>query len=307
MAETSKGRVLITGGSGLIGTRLSEMLAMKGFEVAWLSRSSKKEHGYKTYTWDIERGEIEKEALEGLEAVIHLAGAGVAEKRWTKERKKLILESRTKSTGLLVEKLSLVKEKPKVFVGASAIGYYGADTGDTLQNETSPAGEDFLAKVVQSWEASSDDIDALGIRRVLIRVGVVLSRDGGALPEILAPLKWGFGAPLGSGSQWMSWIHIDDLCRLFVEAVENASYKGVYNGVAPCPATNKEITRAAAEVLNKPLWLPPVPAFVLKLALGEMAQIVLGGSMISSRKVEEMGFEFAFQGLDEALKSMLWK
>jgi uncharacterized protein len=307
MGETTKGKILVTGGSGLIGSRLSELLTEAGYEVAWLSRSSGTADKYKTYTWDIEGGVIQDGALEGLKAVVHLAGAGVADKRWTEARKKLILESRTKSTALLMEKLSGIGLKPKVFVGASAIGYYGADTGDAMVDEKSPAGDDFLAQVVKSWEASSAPIEGMGIRRVLIRVGVVLSNNGGALPQLLAPLKFGFGAPLGTGKQWMSWIHIDDLCRLFLEAIENTAYTGVYNGVSPSPVTNKEITKEAAKVLNKPLWLPPVPGFVLKVALGEMAQIVLGGSKISSKKAEEMGFKYDYTHLNSALKNILLK
>ncbi|WOK05966.1 TIGR01777 family oxidoreductase [Imperialibacter roseus] len=307
MRETTKGKILVTGGSGLIGSRLSELLTQAGYEVAWLSRSSGKADKYKTYTWDIERGEIQHDALEGVEAIVHLAGAGVADKSWTEARKKLILESRTQSTALLMEKLSALERKPKVFIGASAIGYYGADTGDVMIDEKSPAGDDFLAQVVKSWEASSAPVEGMGSRRVLIRVGVVLSASGGALPQLLAPLKFGLGAPLGTGRQWMSWIHIDDLCRLFLEAIENTAYTGVYNGVSPSPATNKEITTEAAKVLKKPLWLPPVPGFVLKVALGEMAQIVLGGSKISSRKAEEMGFKFDYTHLNSALKNILLK
>jgi uncharacterized protein len=307
MRETTKGKILVTGGSGLIGSRLSELLTQAGYEVAWLSRSSGTADKYKTYTWDIEGGVIQDGALEGLEAIVHLAGAGVADKRWTEARKKLILESRTKSTALLMEKLSALKRQPKVFIGASAIGYYGADTADVLIDEKSPAGDDFLAQVVKFWEVSSAAVEGIGIRRVLIRVGVVLSASGGALPQLLAPLKFGLGAPLGTGKQWMSWIHIDDLCRLFREAIENTAYTGVYYGVSPSPVTNKEITKEAAKVLNKPLWLPPVPGFVLKMALGEMAQIVLGGSKISSKKAEEMGFKFDYTHLNSALKNILLK
>ncbi len=300
-----KKKVLISGGSGLIGTRLSEMLVEKGYEVIWLSRSGGTGVPYKVVTWDISRGTLDVEALEGLEAVVHLAGAGVADERWTKKRKEIIMNSRTESTTLLMNRLSEVKDKPKVFIGASAIGYYGANTGNVPIDEESVNGSDFLARVVLAWERASDPVELLGIRRTLLRVGVVLSADGGALPEILAPLKWGFGAPLGSGNQWMSWIHIEDLCRLFVEAIENPNYNGTYNGVAPSPATNREVTKAAASVLNKPLWLPAVPGFALKLALGEMAQIVLGGSMISSKKVEKLGFEFRFPKLEVALKDIL--
>lgn len=305
MAETTQKKVLITGGSGLIGGHLSQLLAGQGYQVAWLSRGGPAGNPYQTFRWDVDKREIDEAALENLFAVVHLAGTGVADKRWTAERKREILESRTASTSLLVEKLSGLAEKPEVFVGASAIGYYGADTGDEWVYEASAPGSDFLATVVREWEAASSGIDSLGIRRVLVRVGVVLSDKGGALPEILAPLKWGFGAPLGTGRQWMSWIHIHDICRLMVEAIQNGEYKGVYNGVAPHPATNGEITKAAAKVLSKPLWLPPVPAFALKLLLGEMAQIVLGGNKVSSARASSQGFKFEFTQLDDTLKQLL--
>ncbi len=305
MSETPQGkRVLITGGSGLIGARLSKLLTNKGFEVAWLSRSRNPNAEFKTYQWNVERGEIDKDALENLYGVVHLAGAGVAEKRWTEARKKEIIESRTKSTSLIIGRLLEQKERPKVFVGASAIGYYGLDTGDTLLNEDSAAGSDFLAQVVKAWEVSSEPLLATEIRRVLVRVGIVLSKDGGALKELAAPIKWGFGAPLGNGRQWMSWIHVDDLCRLFVEALENESYEGIYNGVAPHPATNRELTAAAAKVLNKPLWLPPVPAFALKLVLGEMSGIVLGGNKVSGEKVRAQGFSVEYADLSGALSHL---
>lgn len=305
MSETPQGkRVLITGGSGLIGARLSRLLTDKGFEVRWLSRTRNLNAVYKTYQWNVEKGEIDKDALENLHGVVHLAGAGVADKRWTDARKKEILESRTKSTSLIVSRLLEQNERPKVFVGASAIGYYGLDTGDTLLNENSTAASDFLAQVVKAWEESSETLSASEIRRVLIRVGIVLSKEGGALKELAAPIKWGFGAPLGSGRQWMSWIHIDDLCRLFADTLQNEGYKGIYNGVAPHPATNRELTAAAAKALNKPLWLPPVPAFALKLVLGEMSGIVVGGNKVSSEKIMAQGFSVEYQDLSHALTDL---
>jgi len=305
-SETAK-RILITGGSGLIGRELSRLLTDRGFEVIWLSRFRNLSAQFKTFQWNVEKGEIDAGALDNLYGVVHLAGTGVAERRWTKSRKAEILESRTKSTSLLVGHLIRQKVQPKVFVGASAIGYYGLNTGDELVTEKSPAGSDFLAGVVKAWEGSYEPLASSGIRRVIIRVGIVLSADGGALKELAAPIRWGFGSPLGTGKQWMSWIHVQDLCRLFAAVLENEAYAGVYNGVGPEPATNRELTVAVAKALGKPMWLPPVPAFALRLALGEMSGIVLGGNRVSCERIENQGFTFEHARLANALVTLFYR
>ncbi|WKV13251.1 TIGR01777 family oxidoreductase [Marivirga harenae] len=293
--------ILITGGSGLVGTELSAILKENGYEVAHLTRNKKSDYPYKQFLWNIKNQEIEKEAIRFADVIIHLAGAGVADKKWTETRKKIIVESRTESTSLLYDTIKKIpNDAPKHIISASAIGYYGMDTGDKLVDEESKAGNDFLADVTQKWEASVDQFESLKIPTAKIRIGIVLTKKGGALPQLAQPIKLMAGAPLGSGKQWMSWIHIDDLTRLFLHLLEN-KFTGVYNGVGTNPATNKEVTKAVAKVLNKPLILPNVPAFAMKLLLGEMAQMVLGGNKVSAKKTLNSGFEFKYEKLEEAL------
>ncbi|MEM6841956.1 MAG: TIGR01777 family oxidoreductase [Bacteroidota bacterium] len=299
-------KVLITGGTGLVGTRLTQLLQEKGYTVTHLSRSVSGNEKVQTYQWNIEKKEIDPEALAGVDYIIHLAGAGIADKRWTDQRKELILKSRTESTALLKNSIAkLNSHSIKAFVSASAVGHYGIDTGDTWMIEESPSGDGFAAEVTRQWEAAVDEINQLNLRVVKIRVGIVLSEKGGALVKIMQPIKFGVGAPLGRGGQHMSWIHLDDLCRLFIFALEQNDMKGVYNGVAPQPATNEELTKKTANVLNKPLFLPNVPAFALKLMLGEMSQVVTGGNRVSSQKIEEAGFKFEYTHLREALVDLL--
>ncbi len=299
-------QVLITGGSGLIGSHLTQLLLKKKYSVAHLSRSEKNENGVKTYVWDIEKQEMDKEALATADYVIHLAGAGVADHRWTKSYKQEIIQSRTASARLLYNTVkNLKKNKIKAFLSASGVGIYGEDTGSAEILESSPHGTDFLAHVCEKWESSADKMEALGMRVVKLRTGMVLSEEGGALTKLVKPIKLGAGAPLGSGQQYISWIHIDDLCRMYLAAIENENYKGAFNAVGPRPVTNEELTKAAAKVLKKPLFLPNVPSFALKLALGEMANIVLGGNKVSSQKIEAMGFEFNYSTIDAALNDLL--
>ncbi len=298
-------KVLITGGTGLIGSRLTEMLLEKGCEVAYLSRRASEARGVKMYPWDPAKGSLAEEAIRGADSIIHLAGAGVADERWTAGRKKEILESRTQSSRLLYEALQRTPHRVKTFLSASAIGMYGADRGEELLTETSPAGDDFLAEVTKAWEGAVQPVAGLGIRTVLLRIGIVLSEKGGALAKMAQPVRLGAGAPLGSGKQWVSWIHVDDLCRMFLYALENPEVQGAYNAVAPEPATNEALTKGIAEVLGKPLFLPNVPAFALKLAIGEMAVSVLGSAKVSSQKITRAGFTYQYPGLNPALRHLL--
>ncbi|GAB2474871.1 TIGR01777 family oxidoreductase [Algoriphagus taiwanensis] len=290
--------ILITGGSGLVGQQITRLLEKKGYQVAWLSRSAQ---GQKSFLWDVEKGKIDPEALEWADAVIHLAGAGVAEKRWTPERKKLILESRTQSTQLLYSAIEKADNKPSTFISASAVGYYGFNTGTKLVDENSPAGDDFLAEVVIAWENEVKKMESLHLRTVLLRIGIVLDAEGGALGEMLKPPV---AAPLGSGDQWMSWIHIEDLARMFVFALEKTTLQGVYNAVSPNPATNQQLTQEAASAKGKPYLGIGVPGFALKLVLGEMAAMVLGGNRVSSQKIQKAGFQFEFFELSAALRDI---
>ncbi|OIN60389.1 TIGR01777 family oxidoreductase [Arsenicibacter rosenii] len=298
--------VLLTGGTGTIGRRLTQLLQEKGYAVSLLSRSAKPVPGVTVYTWDIKKGIIDPKAIETADYIIHLAGAGIADERWTDARKQEIIESRTQSTALLATALASHKHHVKAFVSSSAIGYYGGDSGDRPQVETSPAGTDFMAQVVRLWERSADQVAALGIRTVKIRTGVVLTMEGGALPKIAQPIKLGVGAPLGSGQQYMSWIHVDDICRMYMQALEDSSWQGVYNGVAPGPVTNESLTKQIAGILHKPLFMPNIPAFGIKLLFGEMAIAVLGSSNVLNKRIkEETTFRYGFPNLTDALQDLL--
>jgi uncharacterized protein len=295
-------KILITGGTGLIGTRLSEILIDLGYDVAHLSRTPSKDTHYKAFPWDPKSGTIDEAALTYADFIIHLAGASIGDEKWTDERKKEILNSRVWSTNLLHQKLKTLNHHVKGFICASAIGIYG-DAGDRLVTEESLSGEDFLSEVTQKWEQSAQTIGQLDIRTVIFRNGLVLSNRGGALPHLAKPVKLLAGAPLGTGRQYMSWIHIDDLCRLYVEAIEDISLHGVYNAVAPHPVTNEEFTKTLAKVMHKPLVLPKVPAFGLKIMLGEMSKLLLTGQRVSAQKVLATGFSFEYTSLDKALAS----
>lgn len=300
------GRILITGGTGLIGTRLSEMLIDQGYEVAHLSRHPQPYSHYKTFKWDLDQQYIDDAVLTYADYIINLAGASVADGKWTPERKKEILDSRLKGTTLLYKCLSQTNHHVKAFISASAIGIYG-DTGDRLVFEESTLGDDFLADVCRHWEAAALTVQDLDIRTCIFRIGIVLSEKGGALPQMAKPIKLMAGAPLGSGKQYLSWIHIDDMCRAFIRAIEETAYKGIFNAVAPNPVTNKEFTQALARVMHKPLTGLKVPAFGLKLALGEMSEILLEGQRVSANKLVKQGFTFEYQTLEQALESFYQK
>jgi uncharacterized protein len=307
------GNVLITGGTGLIGTRLSELLLQQGYSVSLLSRHANKEQtkvfpGVRVFFWDVQKGQLDEQPLTEANYIIHLAGAGIADERWTESRKREIINSRTQSIQLIAEKLKRVPHHIQAVVSASAIGIYGADTGRQIITESTPPGTDFLANVTQQWEAATEAISQLGIRTVKLRIGIVLSEKGGALAKIVQPVRLGMGASLGSGQQLLSWIHLDDLARLFIYAMENGQMQGAYNAVAPNPVTNEQLTRLAADVLNRPLWLPNVPAFSLRIALGEMAAIVLGGNHVLNQRIaNETGFTYRFTDAKAALSDLLTK
>lgn len=295
-------KVLISGGSGFIGKKLTEKLQSKGHEVAWLSRSEK--NRIKSFVWDIKSKNIDPKAMEWADAVVHLAGASVAGKRWTADYKKQIYASRIDSSKLLIDAIKKANTPPSVLVSASAIGYYGSfEQHEGAFVEDDKPGNDFLAKVTEDWE---NEVFALenNLRTVALRIGIVLSKDGGALEQMITPIKYGIGAPLASGKQVMSWIHVDDLVNLFIFGLENP-ITGKFNAVAPNPVTNQEMTKAIASQLKKPLLLPAVPAFVLKIILGEFASFVIKGAHVSSKKTESVGFKFTFPLLSEAVRNLL--
>jgi uncharacterized protein (TIGR01777 family) len=296
-------RILITGASGLVGSRLTELLQQHGHEVWHLSRSN--EGTVKTFQWDVHKQTIHPGALEGVNTIVHLAGAGVADKRWTNKRKKEIIDSRVQSIKLLFSELEKGNHEVKDFVSASAIGYYGFDHPEKIFREADPPGTDFLAQVTKQWEAEADTLTSLGLRVVKMRLGVVLAKNGGALKPIASTVKRYVGAPLGSGNQFISWIHLDDVCGMFIKAIADGKINGPVNAVAPEPVTNKQLTKMIASKLHKPMVLPAVPAFVLRLALGEMADIVLEGAKVSPEKILQIGYEYKFRTLEEALTDLL--
>ncbi|TGE22904.1 TIGR01777 family oxidoreductase [Hymenobacter metallicola] len=296
-------KVLITGGTGLIGTRLAEMLIDAGYEVALLSRTPSQSR-YRSFRWDPQHGTIDEAAVRYADHIINLAGSSVSEGKWTEERKRDIMTSRLGGTGLLVRELAKGGHHVRTFLSASAIGIYGDSADRVVTEETPPApADDFLADVAHQWELAVQPVTDMGIRTVIVRIGIVLSTQGGALPPMARPIKLMAGAALGSGKQYMSWIHLDDVCRLFMQALEEPEWRGVYNAVAPNPVTNQEFTEALAEVMHRPLVLPKVPAFGLKLVLGEMSEIILASQRVSATKVLNTGFQFEYPDLKPALKS----
>jgi uncharacterized protein len=302
----SSKNILITGASGSIGTRLTELLLDQGHQVAHLSRNHQRSKA-RIYLWDINKKQIDPHAFDGVDTIIHLAGAGIADKPWTDERKWEILKSRTQSTKLLHEELQKRKHSVTTFISASAIGYYGVEDNEKLYKENDESGTDFLANVVRQWEAEIDRISELDIRVVKIRIGIVLDPKHGALKELVKPVKYYAGAPLGTGEQYVSWIHLDDLVAIFLKAIQDETMRGAYNGVAPNPITNRELTKAIATQLGRPLFLPAVPAFVLKALLGEMATLVLKGNKVSSEKIEQTGLKFQYDKIEKALANLLQK
>lgn len=294
-------KILITGGTGLVGSALIPMLRKLGHEIVVLSRKKSRSDLYTVFEWDYKRNYIEPGAFDGVDTIIHLAGAGVAESKWTTERKDEIYNSRTQTSILLFNELQKSENQVKTFIAASAIGIYGSDTGNTMIHETAPVGHDFLAHVTDAWETATNKIKSLDIRLVQMRVGVVLSPKGGALVELLKPPV---AAPLAKGDQYMSWIHITDLCNMFIEAINNTNWEGPYNAVGPRPETNRELTKQAAKAFRKTFMPIAVPKIILKILLGEMAVIVVGGSKISSEKIQEAGFKFRFPKLQQALEDL---
>jgi len=295
--------ILITGGTGLIGKHLSFLLREKGYNVTVLSRNQNTKPTY--YYWNLETNYIDAKAIIEADYIIHLAGAGIADKRWTKERKIALIDSRIKYTNLLFSKVKELNPNLKGFISASGIGYYGATTSTKIYHENDASGTDFLSEICKLWENASNQFKTLNVRIVILRTGIVFSKKGGALEKILKPIKYGIGSPIGSGSQYMPWIHIDDLCSMYTEAIENTEVKGIYNAVAPEHITNKSLTKIIAKTLKKPLWLPNIPAIVLKLILGEMAVIILEGSRVSSKKIAATGFKFKYPSIKETIKDLI--
>ena len=301
--------VLITGGTGLIGQALTKELIAKGYEVIILSRKPGKEEKRDRLSyaqWDIEKQSIDGKAIQKADYIVHLAGANVAQGRWTDKRKKEILESRTKSSGLIVKALSENQNKVKAVISASAIGFYGPDL--VVPNpkpfvETDPADNSFLGRSCEQWEAAIEPVINLGKRLVKFRTGIVLSNNGGAYAEFKKPLNFGVASILGTGKQIVSWIHINDIVGLYLLAIENEKINGVYNAVTPNPVTNQKLIEAMAR--EKKIAVPvKVPTFALKLALGEMSIEVLKSATVSSKKLEDAGYQFMLPSIEAAVGNL---
>ncbi|NBA85379.1 TIGR01777 family protein [Emticicia sp. CRIBPO] len=300
-------KIMITGGTGLVGRALTAKLLHAGHQIVILSRTKQKIHGVKVSQWNLAKNWIEEGAFEGVEAIVHLAGEGIADKPWTRKRKEEIIESRVGPVEVLSKYVSENKIRIGVFVTASAIGYYGGDTFEEIMTERSKPGSDFLARCTVKWEEAADAFGKVNKCRVVkIRTGIVLSKEGGVLSKLMKPIKLGLGSPLGSGKQWISWIHIEDLTEFYYYALENSEMKEAYNAVSSNPVTNKKFTVEIASKLGKKIWLPAVPAFLLKIVLGEMSVVVLGSSFVKNRRNEkEKIFELKFENIEEALTDLI--
>lgn len=295
--------ILIAGGTGLIGRELSRVLKEKGYSVAVLSRSDKKGE-YPVYKWDPEKRTMDTAALNFADGIVFLSGENVGARRWTQKQKKKIIDSRVNGIELLIEKIKETDKKPEFFISASATGYYGGTVSDKTFVESDIPGHDFLAKTTINWELAMKPLESMRIRRVILRTGVVLSPDGGALPKMMLPVRLGIGSALGSGKQYIPWIALEDLVQMYLFAIENPTLNSVYNAVAPSPVTNKEFMKQLAKHLKKPFFLPPVPGFLLRILLGEMADMVLKGNRVSCDKIQKAGFKFQYNTLEEYLNDL---
>ncbi len=286
-------KVLVTGGTGLIGTSIAKHLINKGVQVNYLSRSSRQVEGVQVFLWDIENESIDERALDGVEVIIHLAGANVGQGRWTESRKKELIQSRVNGSKLLVNTLSSISHQVKVVVAASGIGLDPQPCDEPL----------FINDLAKVWEASILPIEE-HTRLVVLRIGMVLSNRGGALKKLVGPVRLGLGAAIGNGDQQIEWIHIEDLCRLILFAIEE-DVKGIRYGVAPIATTNYDMIKKMASILHRPLWLPKIPGRILELILGEQASIVTNGKQIADHEKKWQNFKFRFESVREALIDLL--
>lgn len=294
-------KILITGASGLIGKALQTSFKEKGYEMLLGSRGEPKDERHIKWNPDTGFSAEDLPRLEGLDTVIHLAGENISGLRWTEEKKKAIRDSRVFGTRSMIETFDKLKQKPKVFISGSAIGFYG-DRGNDEMNESSSAGKTFLSEISKEWEAESRRAEDMGIRTVLLRTGIVLSKDGGALATMMTPFKLGIGGVIGSGEQWMSWISLDDVVRIINFVLENEDFRGAINVTAPNPVTNKEFTKTLGSVLYRPTFLP-LPEFAVHMVFGEMGDaLLLDSTRVVPKRLLDAGFEFKYPNLKDALE-----
>ncbi|WKK65382.1 TIGR01777 family oxidoreductase [Lutimonas zeaxanthinifaciens] len=298
-------KVLVTGGTGAVGKELCAYLTDQNFEVSILSRSKNENSNYKSYLWDYKHSLIDKKALKNCDYIVHLVGAGIADSRWTPERKREILDSRIKTTSLILKALSGMNHKVKAIISASAVGYYGQINSDKTFVENDAPGTDFVAKVCKKWEEESRKFEAIGIRSVQLRIGIVLMKKGGALEKMAQPFKYNVGAILASGKQIIPWIHIEDLIKMIHQGIQSTEMRGPYNACSPQPVDNSTFSKLLAKTLGKPIWLPNIPGFVLKIILGKRSVLATRGSRVSSEKISDTGFKFSYPELEPALSDLL--
>lgn len=299
-------KVLITGATGLIGSELVRQCHNEGIAVNYLTTSKEKiekSENYKGFYWNPKKGEIDIEAFDEVTAIINLVGASIS-KCWTKQYKKIILDSRVESINLLYDTLQNIDHNIVHFITASGVGVYPNSKTKLYTEEDNEIDDTFLAEVVVAWETAAAKFKNSGMEVSKVRTGVVLAKEEGALPKLIKPIKFGVGAPLGSGDQWQSWIHIQDIAGIYLFLLKN-QLEGKYNAVAPNPVQNKKMTKMIASKLDSPLWMPNIPAFTLKLLLGEMSVLVLEGQLVSSHKIEQLGYQFKFYNLENALQDLL--
>ena len=297
-------KILISGGTGMVGKRLIALLLQAGYEVNNLSRSGSAPPGAQGFQWNYQTGEIDERAFEGVSRVIHLAGAPVANGLWTKARKQTLIDSRLKTGALLVDTCLKQGLQLDQFITASGIAFYGYEPNPHTYTEEDTLGSGFLGDLADQWERVPDRLEDSGVAVTRLRIGVVLGPDG-ALPKLALPVKWGVGSPMGNGKQIMSWIHLEDLCRLFLFCVQNQT-DGVFNAVAPGFCTQREFIQSLAKVLKRPLWAPPVPGAMMRMVAGDMArEMLLGGITVSSDKIQNLGFKFLFPQVQPALRDLL--
>lgn len=299
-------KVLITGATGLIGSELVSLLLKNGIEINYLTTSRAKiqsEDLYNGYHWDPENGIIDESCIDGVDTIVHLAGAPIA-KRWTKEYKREILESRILSTNVLYGLLKNKENSVRHFISASAIGIYPDSLDNVYSEDSQDIDDSFLGTVVQKWETATDNIERLGIRVAKVRTGLVLSAKGGMLPQLAKPVRFGLASAFGCGKQMQSWIHIDDLVCIYYYIIEN-ELEGVYNVVAPYPVTQNELVKNIAKVLDKPYFLPNIPKFAMEMALGEMHMLLFTSQNVSAKKIIGEGYQFKYLSLEKALKEEL--
>lgn len=300
--------ILITGGSGMIGSKLTDKLKENGYRVIWLSRERYIKAETPRYRWDYIKGEIDKEALEQADIIVHLAGSNIGDESWTRKKKQQIVESRVLTAKFLLETLQSMNKIPEAFISASAVGYYGMYTNENkiFYEKDLPGRNDFLSRTCKKWESAALRFNnELAVRTVVLRTSLVIAKESDAFKKMILPTRFGLGAPFGNGKQFTSWIHLDDICELYLKSIEDVTLNGVYNAVAPEYITNKEFMRTAAKAMKRPFLIPSIPSFLIQLIMGESAGMVLKGSRISPEKIIKAGFKYKYNTALEAINASL--